>query len=94
MDKVLEKIIADIAKENNIEQSEVELILISPYKYMRDIITKLEIRGKTYDELEGIKSNFNMPGLFKLYLNEYRLNHINKKKEDDELQEIEGSADV
>lgn len=84
MDKVLDKIIIDIAKQYDIDRKEVELILNSPYKFMRDIITSLELKGKLYPETVDMKKNFNMPVLFKLYVNEYKLNKLNTK-EDEEI---------
>lgn len=83
MDKVIESIIADIAKEYEIEPKEIEKILISPYKMMKEKIIALELRGKTFDECQDMKTNFNIPGMCKIYLNEYKLNELNKKKEND-----------
>jgi len=87
MDKVLDKIIIDIAKQYDIDRKEVELILNSPYKFMRDIITSLELKGKLYPETVDMKKNFNMPVLFKMYVNEYKLNLLNTKKEDNDTEE-------
>lgn len=84
MDKVIESIIADIAKEYNIDRKEAEKILILPYKMMKEKVQALELKGKTFDECREMKTNFNMPGLFKMYLNEYKINELNKKKEDAE----------
>lgn len=92
MDKVLEKIISDVADKYQVDKSEVEKVLIMPYKFMREKITKLELRGKEYDEVKDQKTNFNMPVLFKMYLNEYKLNYF-KKLEDDKQKDCSG-ADI
>lgn len=82
MDKVIETIINELAKENNVESKEIEKILIAPYKMMRERIQALELKGKLYEECEGMKTNFNIPGMCKVYLNEYKINDLNKKKND------------
>ena len=92
MDKVLEKIISDVADKYQVDKSEVEKVLIMPYKFMREKITKLELRGKEYNDVKDQKTNFNMPVLFKMYLNEYKLNYF-KKLEDDKQKDCSG-ADI
>lgn len=84
MDKVLTKIIADVANNHSLDIQEVERVFTMPYKMMRDTIQKLELKGKLYDEVDGYKTNFNMPILFKLYLNKYKLNKLNTKEDDEE----------
>lgn len=86
MDKVLTGIVSEISLKYNISTQEVERVLVLPYKMMREKIQALELNGHTYDEVMNLKTNFNMPVLFKLYLNQYKLNHFNKKKEDAEEQ--------
>jgi len=49
---------------------------------MRDIITSLELKGKLYPETVDMKKNFNMPVLFKMYVNEYKLNKLNTKEDE------------
>ncbi len=80
MDKVLEKIIIDVSKKYSVDPKEVERVLNSPYKMMREYIQKLELKGKTFEECEGMKTNFNMPVLFKAYLNQYKLNELNGRE--------------
>lgn len=82
MDKVIETIINQVAKELEVDPKEVERILVSPYKMMKETIQVLELKGKTYDECDQMKTNFNMPGLFKLYLNEYKINELNRNKDE------------
>ena len=80
MDKILSGIVKEIAEKYSIPESEVEFILNSPYKMMRETIQNLELHGKNTEDLKDVKSNFAMPGLFKLYLNTNKLYHINKRK--------------
>lgn len=87
MDKVLTGIVAEIAQKYNTNTQEVEMVLAMPYKMMREKIQALELRGHMYDEVKDQKTNFNMPVLFKLYLNEYKINLFNGKKDDEEITE-------
>ena len=79
MDKVIEKILKDTSTETGVSIEEVNKIYTEPYKIMRDTICKIDLNGKTEEDLDGIKSNFNMPKLFKLYVDKWLLNKINKK---------------
>ena len=89
MDKILYKIIEDVAKNHSVDIQEVEKILNCPYKMMRDIIQDLELHGKSYDDVKDLKTNFNMPVLFKLYISEYKLNKLNNKLEENDRQQEE-----
>lgn len=84
MDKVLDKITADLANKHSLDIQQVEQVLVLPYKMMREKIMELELHGKLYDEVKDYKTNFNMPVLFKLYLNEYKINKLNSIKDDTE----------
>ena len=80
MDKILTSVLEVIAQEEEVEIAEVEKILKLPYRQMRHHIMKLDLYGKTSEEVGDIKSNFNMPALFKLYLNKLKLDKLNKKE--------------
>lgn len=84
MDKVLTGIVADIAQKYNTNIQEVEKVLNMPYKIMRENIQALELRGHLYEDIKDQKINFNMPVLFKMYLNKYKLDKFNSKKDDTE----------
>ena len=81
MDKILENILKQVAEEEGVDIEEVEKILKLPYKQMRHHIIKQNIYGKTGDEAVDLKTNFNMPALFKLYLNKKKLDQLNIKEE-------------
>ena len=83
MDKVLTAIIEDVAQKYNTNTQEVERVLNMPYKMMRENIQKLQLRGHLYAEIEGQKINYNMPVLFKLHLNRYKLDKFNSKKDEE-----------
>ena len=81
IDNVMDGILNDVAKELGVDREEVEKVLYLPYKQMRSHISSLELTGKLSDEIDGLKTNFNMPSLFKLYLNKNKLNKLNTKEE-------------
>jgi len=83
MDKVLTGIVADVALKYNTNIQEVEKVLNMPYKMMRENIQALELRGHLYEEIKDQKLNFNMPILFKLHLNKYKLDKFNSKKNEE-----------
>ena len=83
MDKVLTGIVAEVALKYNTNIQEVEKVLNMPYKMMRENIQALELRGHLYEEIDGQKINFNMPILFKMYLNKYKLDKFNSKKDEE-----------
>ena len=87
VDKVLTKIVQEVATKHSTDIQEVERVLTAPYKLMREKIMALELRGHVYDEVKNQKINFNMPVLFKMYLNEYKINKFNGKKDDEEITE-------
>jgi len=82
MDKVLSGVVKEIANKHLLDIQEVERVLAMPYKMMRERIQELELKGHLYDEVESLKINFNMPILFKMYLNQYKLNLLNGRKDD------------
>ena len=87
MDKILTGIVSDIANQYEVDIKEIEKILVMPYKLMRERIQALELQGHLYDEVNDQKTNFNMPVLFKMYLNQYKLNYLNTRKRDEEITE-------
>jgi len=87
MDKVLTGIVTEIAQKYNTNIQEVERVFTLPYKMMREKIQALELHGNTYDEVKDLDINFNMPVLFKMYLNSYKLDKLNKKEDDTESTE-------
>ena len=90
-DKVLTKIIEDVALAHNITIDEVDKVHILPYRFIRTTLSKLDIKNKhSYELAEGIKTNFAMPALYKLYLDKPKLNKIvDYVKKMEELKEEE-----
>ena len=87
MDKVLTKILEDVANKHSADIQEVERVLNLPYKMMRERIQSLELHDKSYSDISLLKTNFNMPLLFKMYVNEFKINTINKKLEKNDTED-------
>ena len=65
-----------------------------PYKMMRENVQALELRGHLYEEIKDQKLNFNMPILFKLHLNKYKLDKFNSKKDEDSTDDYANDTNV
>jgi len=87
MDKILSKIIEDVATKHSTDIQQVEQVLNLPYKMMRESIQSLELHDKSYSDISELKTNFNMPLLFKMYVNEFKINTINKKLEKNDTKD-------
>lgn len=80
MDKILTQLLISIAEEEGVSFEEVEKIFTLPYKQMRHHIMELDFSDKVSSDIVGVKTNFNMPALFKLYLNKNKLDKFNIKE--------------
>lgn len=68
MDKVLSKIIRDAAEKNGIDQKTAEQIYTDVFKFVRGKIEAIDFDTvNEEDDLRRIKTNFNIPRIFKLY---------------------------
>ena len=67
-DKIINNILTQLAEENNCKESEVEKVLETTYKFMRKQITDLKVKESGQEKMKLSKTNFMMPGLFKLYI--------------------------
>jgi len=61
------KQLIEIAKEYKIPLSIVDQIYNSQFLFAKEVIEQLEVKGKTKEELEKLKTNFNYKYLGKLY---------------------------
>lgn len=76
MDKVLSKIIQDVAAKHNVPQEQVELIYMNMFKFIRDKLTAVDFDlVETEEDLRAMKVNFNIPRVFKLYTTKDRINY-------------------
>jgi len=77
--------IKEIAKETGLSVETVKSILNSPYEFIRETTGAMEIdRDLTTEEFNELKTNFNIPGIGKLYASNYmyrRINKLNGKKD-------------
>lgn len=85
VDKTLKRIINEVKRKYNLTDEQVIEIFESQFDFIRTMIEKIEFKEvKSEEELSKIKTNFNVPGLFKLYANKKILLKLNKKEENGE----------
>ena len=76
MDKVLTKIMADVAVKHNLSRDQVELIYTSMFKFIKEKLTAVDFDTIITDEdLRKAKVNFNIPRVFKLYTTKGRIDY-------------------
>jgi hypothetical protein len=73
--------IEEIAERYEISFEQAKEIVYSPYEFMRDKLTDLNLKEDlTEEEFINKKTNFNMPSLFKMFASYYAYKEIQKKK--------------
>ena len=75
--------LAELAVKYGITAEEAELIVQTPYEFIRDTTKELDfVDGLSNDELEEMKTNFNLPAIGKLHMSKFLYQRIqeNKKK--------------
>lgn len=78
MDKKQERIISDLQEKYNCSREEILEIINSPFQFIRKTVKDLDFTSiETEEELEKLKTNFNIPKIGKLYANFYNIKRIN-----------------
>tara|TARA_R110002049_G_scaffold231127_1_gene403374 strand:- start:20163 stop:20423 length:261 start_codon:yes stop_codon:yes gene_type:complete len=71
----------ELAEKYNLDLEVIEKIIASPYDFIQKKTREMNFRdGLTREEFDKMKTNFNIPGLGKLYASFYLYNEIQKKK--------------
>jgi len=71
----------ELAEKYNLDIEIIKKIISSPYEFIQKKTRQLNFKdGLTREEFDKIKTNFNIPGLGKLYASFYLYNEIQKKK--------------
>ena len=71
----------ELAEKYNLDLEVVEKIIATPYEFIQKKTRQMNFRdGLTREEFDKMKTNFNIPGLGKLYASFYLYNEIQKKK--------------
>lgn len=74
--------IAELAKEYNLSEAEVEAIVLSPFAFIREKTKNLNLaKDLTHREFESLKTNFNIPCIGKLHASYFLYRRINKLNE-------------
>lgn len=72
---------ARLAEKYGLSIEEMKNIISSPYDFIKKTTKELEFKdGLSKEEFEAKKTNFNIPGLGKLFASNYLYNEIQKKK--------------
>lgn len=79
-----EEILKELENTYNLSREEVLEIINSPFSFIRGITKNLNFETvDTEDELNSLKTNFNIPRIGKLYANIYnikRIHNVRKNK--------------
>jgi hypothetical protein len=79
MDRIISKIIEDIARENGVDVRTAELIYTDMFKFIRKTLEGKDFSIlNTEDDLREAKVNFNIPRIFKLYTTLSRIDYARK----------------
>jgi hypothetical protein len=71
----------ELAEKYNLDIEIIKKIISSPYEFIQKKTRQLNFKdGLTREEFDKIKTNFNIPGIGKLYASFYLYNEIQKKK--------------
>lgn len=71
----------ELAEKYNVDVDVIKKIIASPYNFIQHKTKELDFKdGLTREEFDKMKTNFNIPGLGKLYASFYLYNEIQKKK--------------
>ncbi len=74
--------IAELAKEYNLSEAEIEAIILSPFAFIRDKTKNLDLaKDLNQREFEALKTNFNIPCIGKLHASYFLYKRINKLNE-------------
>lgn len=78
-DKTILNIIRKIAREHNMSSREVSNLYSTYFKSIKTIVGTIEVKGQSEDIVDLAKTNFNLPGFGKLYMNKNKVKLINKR---------------
>lgn len=72
--------IKEMVEEYGLPEEVIRKIIKSPYEFIRKKTKELPIKnGMTKEEFLSLKSNFNVPGLFKMHTSWHAYSEIQKK---------------
>lgn len=80
MDRVITKILEDAAEQTGRTPEEVNQIMMHMFGFIRGKLDALDLSNvKTEEDLRKIKTNFNIPRIFKLYTTIKRVEYVKNK---------------
>ena len=92
MDKVLLRVIEDVAKKHDIDVVTAELVYNSMFKFIKGTIENVDFSKITEeDDLRKIKTNFNIPRIFKLYTTPERIQYARDRIKEKDSKDGKGA---
>lgn len=74
----------ELAEKYNLDVNVIKKIIYSQYDFIQKKTKELEFKDElSREEFDKMKTNFNIPGIGKLYASYYLYNEIQKKKKKD-----------
>jgi len=93
MDKVITKIINDVAVTNGVDYKTAELVYTDMFKFIRTTLEALDFENlNTEEELRMAKTNFNIPRVFKLYTTPNRIVYAREAIRKNSSEHDEGTS--
>lgn len=76
MDKVLSKIMNEVAEKHGVPKDQVEMIYMNMFRFIKENLTSVDFdKIGTEEDLRKTKVNFNIPRVFKLYTTKGRIDY-------------------
>ena len=80
--EIPKNLLSKIAEANSLTVEQVSDIKNSPFEFIRETIKNLDFREiNTKEELQELKTNFNIPKIGKLHANYYNLKRIKNARQ-------------
>ena len=76
MDKILKRIIKEVAAENGTTIEETEKVFRSPFKFIKHTTSQFDAKTESIEDLSNKKTDFSIPRIMKLRLNLKKLKYL------------------
>lgn len=78
-DRKIKGLLKEVASKYNISEKEAEKVIDDSYDLIYQTVKNLNVPEMTIEEIENEKTNFNMPGLFKFFINIAKIKRVKDK---------------
>lgn len=77
----LSKVFEEVSKELNIDKEVIREAYLSQWKFIREHIEELPLKGITEEEFSKLRVSFNIPSIGKFYTTMTRVDNLRKRFE-------------